>query len=516
MDCNIFNKNLMAYIEKDLPYNVRQEMRQHIEECEACRAAYEKKLFTREQFSEIFSNDQVFFSSVSTAVMNNINNDKYEIGFFKKLSNHFKKLSNHFKSFAGGYVALGVMVAFVIIIVPRMGGMAKKESMSMKNSTENKAESNGLSKTIITSLPEDKSDLWDTENNLNENLNDIKTRELGVGPWMVVYSDKDIIYFYNYSHLLVYNNSSKEKSISNAVNLMKLDVGSYQGSSVVHFIPSTKGKMCAIGNLSPELDMKDVKKNLYIFNVEKNKLKPIGKGNLAMLHTGWSNLSQYFVYADKSGERVTVYDSVKEENNQIAFNRGEIKSIYISDNGDVLINSNKIYLLRKENLYTPVELEIPGVALGFKDKEIVYYSEGIIYLNDLKNSKEINRIGKDYMLDEKVENNILFKNDKMFKVYDSLNNEFYEYSNEYINNTKRFSPNYKSFFDNYDQYVKIINCNGTVKEFKDSPMPFEYNWMDDNTLISVPFKEGAKYLGDFIIKKLDISTGKESIIFEMK
>ena len=509
MDCNIFNKNLMAYIEKDLPYSVREEMKQHIEECEACKTAYEKKLFTREQFSEIFCNEQAIFSSVSTAVMNNINNNKQEIGFLKKLSNHFK-------SFAGGYAAIGAMVAFVIIIVPRMGGMAKKESMSMEKSTEYKAENNGLNKSKSISLQEDKSDLLDTENSLNENLKDIKTRQLGVGPWKVVYSDSDRIYFYNYSHLLVYNNSLNKKGISNAIDLGKLDVGSYEGSSVVHFIPSTKGEMCAIGNSSPELDMKDVKKNLYILNVEKNKLLAIGQENLSMIRTAWSSLSQYFIYADKNGEKLSVFDTSKEVKNQIAFNKGEIKSLYISDDGDVLINSNKIYLLTKEAFYKPVELEIPGVALGFKGKEIVYYSEGIIYLYDLKNSKEINRIGKDYLLDEKVQDNILFKNNKMFKVYDSVNNAFYEYSNDYINNTKRFSPNYKSFFDNYNQYVKIINCNRTVNEFKSLRMPVEYSWMDNNTLISVPFKEGAKYLGDFIIKKFDISTGKESTIFEMK
>lgn len=417
----------MAYIEKELPYSVREEMRQHLEECEDCRAKYEKKLFTREQFSEAFNNEQVVFSSVSAAVINDINSNKYEISSFKRLCNHFKR-------FGGSYAAVAAMVAFVILIVPRMGGMVKKESISLNKSTEYKAESNGFNKFKSDTDPESHTNLLDNNGDVDKMLKEIKTKELGVGPWRAVYADSNKILLYNYSHLLVYDNSSNKRGIINAVDLVKLNMTNIQGDPVVSFIPSTNGELCVIGNAG-SLDMKDEEKKIYIFNEEKNTIQLIGNDNLGDIRKAWSNSSQYFSYVD-SRERVNIYDASKDKNDQFTFNKGEVRSMYISDSGDVLINSNKIYLLRKETFYTPVELKVTGETLGFKGNDIIYFNGGTIYQYDLNNSREINNVGKDYVLSENEDKKIVFNNNKDFKVYDITNNELYEYINQSLKSYK--------------------------------------------------------------------------------
>jgi len=503
----------MAYIEKDLPYSIREEMSEHLEECETCRAAYEKKLFVREQFSGIFNNEQLVFSSVKQGVMTAIRDTEYKVSWFQRLCEHFKR-------FGSSYAAVMAMMAFVILVVPNMGGMMKKDATSIAQNV-NKSKGDYKFSGESTDSPV-KNGIGAYSDDLNKALADIKTKELGVGPWRTIFADKNRVYFYNYSHLLVYDNSYSQRGITGAVDLIKLDLGSYQGSSIITFIPSDNGDYCVIVNNSPELDMINNKKPLYMYNAKNNSLQAIGQENLALMKTAWSNSSRYFAYGDIKGNMITIYDADKMAKQQIDFNNGEIKKIFIADNGDVLISSNKVYLLRRENSYKLEELRITAEALGFKNNQVIYHNNGSIYAYASNGSTEINKLGLDYEF-YKEGNNIIFTNDKTLAIndkklmiYDMKNNEFHSYSSKYLKASKNFSPDLKKFIDNDAGCVRIIGSNGTVREVAGSQFPFEYYWMDNNTLVRVPFKENPKYLGDFVIEKVDVNAGKSSIAFEMK
>ena len=498
----------MAYIEKDLPYSAREEMREHLEECEACRAAYEKKLFIREQFCGAFNEEQLVFSSVKQGVMNAIRNTEIEASWFEKIYSHFKK-------FGSIYASLAAMFAFVILVVPNMGGMMKKDSKSIciKDEASNKADyeyKDSLTNTIIPN------ELKGSNEALDKVLSEIKAKELGVGPWRTVFADNNRIYFYNYSHLLVCDNSLAKKGITGAVDLIKIDLDGYQGSSVVKFLPSNNGDYCVIVNRIDELDMINDKKPLYMYNAKNNSLQAIGQENLALISTAWSNSSQYFAYGDIKGEMITIFDTDRMKKQQVNFNKGEIQKLFVADNGDVLINSNKIYLLKKENGYKTISLNVSGDALGFKDNEVIYFNNGSIYKYYSKGSTEINKLGADYKLYKEDKENIIFRNDKNLKIYNIKNNGIQECSSKYLQTSKKFSPDFKKFIDNDAQCVRVINDDGTVSEGTKIGASYDSYWMDNNTLVRVNFKENFKYLGDFVIEKIDVNTGKSTIIYEMK
>ena len=213
---------------------------------------------------------------------------------------------------------------------------------------------------------------------------------------------------------------------------------------------------------------------------------------------------------------ITIYDTDKATNHQVSFNKGEVKKLFIADNGDILISSNKVYLLRKENSYKVVELNVNGEALGFNNNEAVYFYDGSIYKYDLKDSTKINEIGKDYSLLKEDSKNIIFSNDKKLMVYNIKSNELYGYSSKYLETSKNFSPDLKRFINNDAGNVRIIDSDGTDSEIAGSGYPFDYYWLDNNTLVRIPFRENPKYLGDFVIEKVDITTGKSSTMYEMK
>lgn len=138
-------------------------------------------------------------------------------------------------------------------------------------------------------------------------LMEIKNMPYGVGPWITVYSSDDRVIFYNYRHLMVYDNRIDNKGIYRILDFQPLDVGFYQGSSVVKFIISPDGNKCIIGNMG---DGSYEAKSLYMYDIEENKVSKIAeKIEMNSANSGWSEDSRYFVYEKGTGEERFIFDS---------------------------------------------------------------------------------------------------------------------------------------------------------------------------------------------------------------
>jgi hypothetical protein len=135
-------------------------------------------------------------------------------------------------------------------------------------------------------------------------LKELKNMELGVGPWRIIYVSKDKILFYNYSHLLAYNSTEEYKGIYNAIDLRKIDVGTYQGSNATQFYISPDGRYCMIGASGSG------QKDVYLFDLESNKYHIIAKGDRELGNIdNWLGWMQWLI----SDQQIYVYNTETEK-----------------------------------------------------------------------------------------------------------------------------------------------------------------------------------------------------------
>lgn len=354
---------------------------------------------------------------------------------------------------------------------------------------------------------------------ISEALKELMTLNVGIAPWRIIYADPEKILFYNYSHLLAYKTNNDISKIYSGIDLRKLEKGEMQGSVITEFYPSSNGDFLIV---STGVADKSVKKKMYFCNFKNNKVKSISTENYFNLTDSWSDSALFYVFADKSGERIVVYNVKEDELYKIPFNKGIIKDVLISDEGNVIVNSSKKYLLRKQDKYMVAEISISGELLTFKDGNIVFYDSQGIYKYNGGKTEELKKIDGSFKLVKSNDVRSVFSDENSTVVYSYATNKLYRYNFEYDKaDYILFSPDStKCIYLGERHNLKIMGNEGKIFNIVDKDVLNNlgnYKWLDNKNIIRVKQEyETSSKLGDFSIIKFNIETGRSSVIYKNK
>lgn len=110
MDCDLFRNRLKDFMEGSLPSDVRNSMKKHMEECEACRNIYEYEKSADAMLYDYMQAGDIEFSNIRPNIISSIDKGRYKNSFFSRLYYAFKKNGKR-------YVAAAALVAFLTVSV---------------------------------------------------------------------------------------------------------------------------------------------------------------------------------------------------------------------------------------------------------------------------------------------------------------------------------------------------------------------------------------------------------------
>lgn len=523
ISCLVFKKKLNEYIYDYLADDFKISMEQHIRGCKTCRELYEQELQINNAFRDVVNIENIRFKSSREDIIKNIDKTRYD----KKLSN---KLYYSFRKNITVYAA-----SILILFAAASGGIYYYSMYANKSNKPSYYEGNLSSAgkkdvaavkeievpkkdNITDSYTEKELPLPKTSTNveIQEILKKIENEPIGVAPFTIGYANSSKVVFFNHSVLLAYSNNSSKPKYYAGIDLSRIDAGHVQGSIHTELNFSPNGDYAIINNGTGDNEFSNNKYPMFFYDVNKGDLNIISHENKFLIKDAWSGSSNYYVFGDKTGERIFVYDIASGTGNTLSFNKGSIDNIFVSDFGDIIIetlsevDNNKTllkYILKKDNSYQPEEYFIPGDIIAIKEKYILYYDENTIYKLVSGESTAVKTLSPGTNIQELKKEYAIFTDGTCTYVYD-YKDRFFKYSVLFTeDNFVEMSPNLKK--------AALINNNGAKIIYADNlrdavdiefPISFSssYKWFGNNSLVRVSQRENSNILGQFVLYKINV------------
>lgn len=523
ISCSIFKKKLNDYLYDYLADDFKMSMEQHIRGCRSCCRLYEQELQINNIFKDNVNIENIRFKSSREDIIRNIDKNRYS----KKLSNKlYYSLRKNITAYA----------ASVFIIFAAASGGIYYYSMHANNSGKSSyyednlgsAEKKDIAQVKETAAPEtnNKTDSYtekelplpqsSADNEIQEILKKIENEPIGVAPFTIGYTSSSKVIFYNHSVLLAYSNDGSKPEYYAGIDLSRIDAGHVQGSIHTEFSFSPNGDYAVINNGAGANEFSSNKYPMFLYDLKKGDLNIISYEDKFLIKDAWSENSNYYVFGDKTGERIFVYDIASGTGNTLPFNKGSINNIFVSDSGDIIletlseVNNNKTllkYILRKDNSYLPEEYFIPGEIIAIREKNILYYHENTIYKLVSGESFAVKTLNPGTNIQKLQMEYAMFTDGACTYVYDYKDN-FYKYTVLFTeDNFIEMSPDLKK--------VALINSNGARIIFADNlknavdiefPISFSssYKWLGNKSLVRVSQRENSEAIGQFVLYKINI------------
>lgn len=523
ISCITFKKRLNDFIYGSISDDLKKSLEDHVQNCESCRTIYNNEIEIEKAFKDVVNIRNIKFISSREEIIKNIDKNRYNKSFSNKL---FYRIRKNIITYAAGIILLfcttvgGFYFYSIYIKDPNKATVLKDDYNLIEN-----VKNNETNKTIQPKIQSIKNNFIETElplpqtssnKEVQEVLNKIKAQPLGANPWTLGYADGNRIIFYNYSALLAYSYNDGKPKYYGAIDLQKIDSGYMQGSIHTNFNFSPKGDYVVINNGTDESSLQNNKYNMYLYNFKSGDMKIISNENESLIKDTWSNTSNFYAFGDKSGERIFIYNLISNNSLTIPFNKGIIKNIFISNYGDIIVESLaningqttiEKYILRKDNSYEPEEYFIPGLIIGIRENRVLYYDQGTIYELVSGKSSPVKKLGPGFNILELQNSYAAFTDGICTYLYD-YNNSFYKYmaSNNHDYSIE-FSPDLKKSALNSVNSTRILysdNIQDEVEIGYYDDLSSNYIWYGNNNLIRITQKKGSNNLGDFELYKTSI------------
>ena len=528
ISCLTFKKRLYDFIYGTISEDIKKSMEVHVENCPNCQIIYEEELQNDKAFKDVINIRNVKFNSSRDEIIKNIDKNRYSKRFSNKLYHRIRR--NIMVYAASAVLFFGILSGSLYFYDIYKNNLIKKTAIednygsieNIKDSVTKEESSPNIdspkSSTIETEIP-----LPETSNikEVQEVLDKTKKEPLGTSPWIFGYVDSNKIIFYNQSALLAYSYNGGKSKYYSGIDLDKIDAGYSQGSIHTYFNFSPKGDYVVINNGIGESDLQNNKYNMYLYSFKSGKMIVISNENKFFLKDTWSSNSNFYAFADKNGERIFIHDILSDTNMTIPFNKGDINSIFISDYGDIVIEtSNTIngqmssdkYLLRKDNSYESEEYIIPGIIIGIRENSVLYYNQDTIYELNSGKSSPVKKLGAGFNIEKLEKKYATFTDGIATYIYD-YNKNFYKHNISYPQDYSiEFSPDLKKLMLLNHNNAKIIypdNIENAMELGCYDNFSSNYTWFGNNNLIRISQKYGSDKLGDFSLYKTNIISNTE-------
>lgn len=505
-DCELFKKRLNDFLEGDLTQDIIYYMEEHIKNCDACREMYREESHIQETFRETFQGEGTELKNSSQRILGSIDKKRYG-------KNPVKRLYFNLRRNTLSYGVCFSLVLLLALISPYLLNMYKgtgekpvtqNVGISNNNQTQNTAT---LTEPVDEALPLPKAI------NNKEALQIVDNIKDGL-PWYITYTGDKKLMFYNEYCFLAYNlNTDGSGNYYGAIDLEKIRCNYMSGEVITMFAPSPDGNSVVISNNDFNGGGSLVHSNLdiYLYNFKNGSIKTFKDKLQGKLANSWSPNSRYYAFADFAGGSVSVYDAAGDKIDDILFNGG-IKDVFTSDNGDILVLSDRIYLLKKDKSYALEEVNIPGDILGLSSSgEIEYYDKGTIYSMTDGKSIPVNSIGSSYkfangytVIGARDKYPIVFTDGTSTIVYTSGIKNGTKFNFGYnLTDNPRFSPDFTKCLLTDFEKARVVTSEGKSLELKGGSQPFmnDYWWFDAKSLVRVIPGVETKEPGDYMISK---------------
>lgn len=399
MKCIKFVTLIPNYLDGDIDIKTKEEMDNHIANCQSCREKFEERKEILDTFKYILEDKEIQINSRKNEILNNIDKSRYTSSIVNKT---FYNL--HVKKAAFIGVAAAV---FLIFIALKHGGNIYNTGIqySTKITEKNKVVKEPAEKVVSTvnpvlpstvkinfkKLPNPTGETISATVNssykkeLVEKLNKMKQLPAGVGPWLPIYCNNGKLMFYNYNHMVAYNYSEKDKGIYSILDFSNLKVGSYQGSEVLIFNISPDGNYALLGTYSAEKDLK-FDKSLYIYNLNNGTIKEIATNfNIKAKNVIWYNKidgsSPEWVVSVKDDKNAVIWDLAQQKAlEKLSMDLKEVKD---KNDGKFIGSDNLKFTDDKGNTTKLVTENLISVFV-FKDSNTLFGLQYIEGIQDLK------------------------------------------------------------------------------------------------------------------------------------
>lgn len=361
----------------------------------------------------------------------------------------------------------------------------------------------------ITNFPEIKCVVGDSA----KIIDDINKRGFEQKHYKIIFADMTKIIVKNNSYILMLNNS--DNNICLAIDLNKLIKDNY---TIKEFSVSPNGEYVVI---ETEDMQSKYKGKIYCCDLKRNVAINISKCNHDDIINTWSYSGNYYVYGDKNGKNIILYDVINNKLVEVPFEKGIIKDIFVSNDGNIIVNSNKKYFINREEKYNVTEINIPGKIINFRDGNVTFYDNGVIYTYNSGKTEEVNKIDEDYNLVKYNGEKAIFSNCNSIMVYSFNTKNIYRYNLKYEDiEYIYFSPNLqRCILMDEEHRFKIITSDGGIYDINnDDFLNYlgEYRWLDNNNIIKLQpiIDTSNNKIKNIEIVKLNIETGEKKSIYK--
>lgn len=128
MDCKLVKQNIQRLINHELNSDEEEEMLKHLESCSECNDEYKQELQIEDEFTKIFSTNDIQFKSSRRNIMNSIDKDRYGKSSLQNISFAIKR-----------NIKRAYKIAIILILIPLAPVVAKTINFNLNNSTNQEA-----------------------------------------------------------------------------------------------------------------------------------------------------------------------------------------------------------------------------------------------------------------------------------------------------------------------------------------------------------------------------------------
>ncbi|NLI91243.1 MAG: hypothetical protein GX434_03300 [Peptococcaceae bacterium] len=369
--------------------------------------------------------------------------------------------------------------------------------------------------------------LQDNSPQLVKLLKGLKTESTGVAGWLVGFANTDKVVFYNHAHMLTY--SITHRRFLSAIDLTSIDAGHIQGSIVTNFSFSPSGDYVVINNGLAE-NQSSWQGKMYLANLRDGSILEIGAANHYQIKDSWSSGSSYYAFAANDGTDVTVYSVLSGSKESIIFGQGKVSGLSVTDKGDLVLETNNIFLSLKESGYHWQNLDLKGDILAVSELGIVYYEGNSVRQYRIGSGEDtvLSNLPERFELRGTSRGQAVFtpKKDSASSasmVYNVTENRLYSYAYTYDSPPWlldwSFSPDCKHCVVLDGDSYRVMDNQGKEEKIQTTKNRVNYRcaWANNTTFIDVLLtgdEVGLMAAGDFAIVVYDLQDKQRKILYE--
>ena len=127
MNCSIFRSKVNELIEDDCLVDLKKSMEEHKDNCENCKAYYEKELEINIEFKQFFNVSNIEFKSSRVDIMKAINKNQYKNNYLIQTFTHVNKHKKKYFTWAAVFI-------MILLVIPNLKfpGAMKSSSIATK------------------------------------------------------------------------------------------------------------------------------------------------------------------------------------------------------------------------------------------------------------------------------------------------------------------------------------------------------------------------------------------------